>query len=65
METGTGTCHCQAVRFEVDLEEGLAYPCRSNPRVHGFNVASIEGVDPMALGPIAIGDGAAQSPASR
>jgi hypothetical protein len=118
VETRTGTCHCGAVRFEVDLEDGLAnlrrcncslcrrkgaimasvpverlrviagadrltlyqwnsrqarhYFCsvcgiythhqrRSNPREYGFNVACIEGVDPFALGPIAVGDGAAQS----
>jgi hypothetical protein len=38
---------------------------RSNPREYGFNVACIEGVDPFALGPIAVGDGAAQSLAAR
>jgi hypothetical protein len=122
METRVGTCHCGAVRFEVDLEEGLSnlrrcncslcrrkgaimagvpverlrvvagadkltlyqwntrqarhYFCsvcgiythhqrRSNPREYGFNVACIEGVDPFALGPIAVGDGAAQSLAAR
>ena len=48
METRIGTCHCGAVRFEVDLE-------------YGFNVACIDGVDPFALGAIAVGDGAAQS----
>lgn len=118
METRIGTCHCGAVRFEVDLAEGLSnlrrcncslcrrkgaimasvpverlrvvagidkltlyqwntrqarhYFCsvcgiythhqrRSNPREYGFNVACIEGVDPFALGAIAVGDGAAQS----
>ena len=118
METRIGTCHCGAVRFEVDLEEGLSnlrrcncslcrrkgaimasvpierlrvvagidkltlyqwntrqarhYFCsvcgiythhqrRSNPREYGFNVACIDSVDPFALGPIAVGDGAAQS----
>jgi hypothetical protein len=118
VETRIGTCHCGAVRFEVDLEEGPSnlrrcncslcrrkgaimasvpverlrvvagidkltlyqwntrqarhYFCsvcgiythhqrRSNPREYGFNVACIEGVDPFALGPIAVGDGAAQS----
>jgi hypothetical protein len=118
VETRIGTCHCGAVRFEVDLEEGLSnlrrcncslcrrkgaimasvpverlrvvagidkltlyqwntrqarhYFCsvcgiythhqrRSNPREYGFNVACIEGVDPFALGAIAVGDGAAQS----
>jgi hypothetical protein len=118
VETRTGTCHCGAVRFEVDLEEGLSnlrrcncslcrrkgaimasvpierlrvvagidkltlyqwntrqarhYFCsvcgiythhqrRSNPREYGFNVACIDGVDPFALAPIAVGDGAAQS----
>jgi hypothetical protein len=122
METRVGTCHCGAVRFEVDLEEGLSnlrhcncslcrrkgaimasvpverlrvvagadkltlyqwntrqarhYFCsvcgiythhqrRSNPREYGFNVACIEGVDPFALGPIPVGDGAAQSLAAR
>jgi hypothetical protein len=118
VETRIGTCHCGAVRFEVDLEEGLSslrrcncslcrrkgaimasvpverlrvvagfdkltlyqwntrqarhYFCsvcgiythhqrRSNPREYGFNVACIDGVDPFVLGPIAVGDGAAQS----
>jgi len=122
METRVGTCHCGAVRFEVDLDEGLSnlrrcncslcrrkgaimagvpverlrvvagadkltlyqwntrqarhYFCsvcgiythhqrRSNPREYGFNIACIEGVDPFALGPIAVGDGAAQSLAAR
>lgn len=49
METRTGTCHCGAVRFEVALE-------------HGFNLACLDGVDPFAPVPIAIGDGAAQRP---
>lgn len=34
---------------------------RSTPNEYGFNVACIEGVDPFALGPIAVGDGASQS----
>ncbi len=34
---------------------------RSNPNEYGFNVACIEGVDPFALGPIAVGDGASLS----
>ncbi len=34
---------------------------RSNPNEYGVNVACIEGVDPYALGDIAIGDGASQS----
>ena len=118
METRTGSCHCGAVVFEVDLEDGFEnlrrcncslcrrkgavmasvplerlrivrgedkltlyqwntrqarhYFCsvcgiythhqrRSKPTEYGFNVACIEGVDPGALGPVAIGDGAAQS----
>jgi hypothetical protein len=122
METRVGTCHCGAVRFEVDLEDGLSnlrrcncslcrrkgaimasvpverlrvtagadrltlyqwntrtarhYFCsvcgiythhqrRSNPREFGFNVACLDGVDPFALGPIGLGDGAAQSLAPR
>lgn len=122
METRVGTCHCGAVRFEVDLEDGLSnlrrcncslcrrkgaimasvpverlrvtagadkltlyqwntrtarhYFCsvcgiythhqrRSNPHEYGFNVACLDGVDPFALGPIGLGDGAAQSLAPR
>jgi hypothetical protein len=122
METRAGTCHCGAVRFEVDLEDGLSnlrrcncslcrrkgaimasvpvdrlrvtagadrltlyqwntrtarhYFCsvcgiythhqrRSNPLEYGFNVACLDGVDPFALGPIGLGDGAAQSLAPR
>ncbi|NKE66284.1 GFA family protein [Ramlibacter sp. RBP-2] len=118
METRTGSCHCGAVVFEVDLEDGFEnlrrcncslcrrkgavmasvplerlrivrgedklalyqwntrrarhYFCsacgiythhqrRSKPTEYGFNVACIEGVDPGALGPVAMGDGAAQS----
>jgi len=114
----TGTCHCGAVEFTVDLENGLEdlrrcncslcrrkgavmasvpverlavtkgvdklsvyqwnsktakhhFCCvcgiythhqrRSNPRLYGFNVACLEGVDPYALGEIRIGDGASQS----
>ena len=34
---------------------------RSKPTEYGFNVACIEGVDPWSLGPVALGDGAAQS----
>jgi hypothetical protein len=34
---------------------------RSNPNEFGFNVACIEGVDPYSLGPVAVGNGAAQS----
>ncbi len=122
METRVGTCHCGAVRFEVDLEDGLSnlrrcncslcrrkgaimagvplarlrvtagadkltlyqwnthtarhYFCsvcgiythhqrRSNPNEYGFNVACLDGVDPFALGPIGLGDGAAQSVVAR
>jgi hypothetical protein len=122
METRAGTCHCGAVRFEVDLEDGLSnlrrcncslcrrkgaimasvpvdrlrvtagadrltlyqwntrtarhYFCsvcgiythhqrRSNPLEYGFNVACLDGVDPFALGPVGLGDGAAQSLAPR
>jgi hypothetical protein len=122
METRVGTCHCGAVRFEVDLEDGLSnlrrcncslcrrkgaimagvplarlrvtagankltlyqwntrtarhYFCsvcgiythhqrRSNPNEYGFNVACLDGVDPFALGPIGLGDGAAQSLVAR
>jgi len=114
----TGTCHCGAVEFTVDLQNGLEdlrrcncslcrrkgavmasvpverlavtkgvdklsvyqwnsktakhhFCCvcgiythhqrRSNPRLYGFNVACLEGVDPYALGEIRIGDGASQS----
>jgi hypothetical protein len=34
---------------------------RSNPRLFGFNVACIEGVDPFELGEIPVRNGAAQS----
>lgn len=34
---------------------------RSRPSEFGFNVACIQDVDPYALGPVAIGDGASQS----
>ena len=118
METRTGSCHCGAVVFEVDLDGGFEnlrrcncslcrrkgavmasvplerlrivrgedkltlyqwntrqarhYFCsvcgiythhqrRSKPTEYGFNVACIEGVDPGTLGPVAVGDGAAQS----
>lgn len=118
METMTGSCHCGAVVFEVDLTGGFEnlrrcncslcrrkgavmasvplerlrivrgedkltlyqwntrqarhYFCsvcgiythhqrRSKPTEYGFNVACIAGVDPLALGPVAIGDGAAQT----
>lgn len=118
METRTGSCHCGAVVFEVDLASGFEnlrrcncslcrrkgavmasvplerlrivrgedkltlyqwntrqarhYFCsvcgiythhqrRSKPTEYGFNVACLEGVDPSALGPVAVGDGAAQS----
>lgn len=33
---------------------------RSNPNEFGFNVACIDGVDPYALGPIPVADGASQ-----
>jgi hypothetical protein len=65
METRAGTCHCGAVRFEVDLEDGLSNLRRCNPHEYGFNVACLDGVDPFALGPIGLGDGAAQSLAPR
>jgi hypothetical protein len=118
MATRIGSCHCGAVAFEVDLQQGFQslrrcncslcrrkgaimanvpverlrvtkgqdklslyqwntrqakhYFCsvcgiythhqtRSNPGEYGFNVACIEGVDPFALGSVAIGDGAAKS----
>lgn len=117
-EKRTGTCHCGAVKFEVDLENGLEgirrcncslcrrkgavmatvpidrlvvlqgedilslyqwntktaehYFCsvcgiythhrrRSNPNEYGFNVACLDGVDPLALGDIAVGEGASLS----
>jgi hypothetical protein len=34
---------------------------RSAPHEFGFNVACLDGVDPYALGPVAIGNGAGQS----
>ncbi len=34
---------------------------RSNPNEFGFNVACIDGVDPLSLGEIMIGDGASQT----
>ena len=34
---------------------------RSNPKEFGFNVACIEGVDPLALGKVPVRDGASQS----
>lgn len=117
-ERMTGSCHCGAVEFEVELEQGLAaarrcncslcrrkgaimatvplarlrvvrgedklslyqwnthvakhYFCsvcgiythhqrRSNPNEYGFNVACLEGVDPYALEPVPVADGAALS----
>ena len=38
---------------------------RSTPTEFGFNVACVEGVNYLALGPIALGDGAAQSVVSQ
>lgn len=118
MEIMTGRCHCGAVEFEVELENGLGnvrrcncslcrrkgaimaglpkerlrvvkgedtltlyqwntkvarhYFCsvcgiythhqrRSNPDEVGFNVACIEGVDPLAFGEVPVGDGASLS----
>ncbi|HWI84247.1 MAG TPA: GFA family protein [Ramlibacter sp.] len=118
MERRTGSCHCGAVVFEVELAHGLEqlrrcncslcrrkgavmasvptdrlrivqgadrltlyqwntrqarhYFCsvcgiythhqrRSVPTEFGFNVACLEGVDPYALGPIPVGNGASQS----
>ena len=118
METKIGSCHCGAVFFEVDLQNGFEnlrrcncslcrrkgavmasvaierlrvvkgedklslyqwntkqakhYFCsicgvythhqrRSKPGEYGFNVACIEGVDPFALGSVAIVDGASQA----
>ncbi len=115
---GHGTCHCGAVAFEVELENGLGdlkrcncslcrrkgaimafapverlrivkgaqmltlyqwntrvakhYFCkicgiythhqrRSNPAQVGFNVACLEGTDPLALTDIGLVDGASQS----
>jgi hypothetical protein len=51
METRVATCH-----------RGICthHPCRSNSNEHGFDVACLEGVDPFAVGPIGLGDGAAQ-----
>ena len=117
METRTGSCHCQAVVFEVDLAGGFEnlrrcncslcrrkgavmasvplerlrivrgedkltlyqwntrqarhYFCsvcgiythhqrRSKPTEYGFNVACIDGIDAASLGPVALGNGAAQ-----
>lgn len=34
---------------------------RSNPSEFGFNVACLEGIDPFALGPVAVGNGASQT----
>lgn len=34
---------------------------RSNPSQFGFNIACIEGVNPLELGNIAVGDGASQA----
>jgi len=118
METRTGSCHCGAVVFEVDLDNGLSnlrrcncslcrrkgaimasvpigrlrvirgadrltlyqwntkvakhwfcsvcgiythHQRRSRPDEYGFNVACLEGVDPFALGPVGVGDGASQT----
>jgi hypothetical protein len=118
----SGTCHCSAVEFTVDLQNRLEdlrrcncslcrrkgavmasvpverltvtkgadkltvyqwntrtakhYFCsvcgiythhqrRSNPKLYGFNVACLEGVDPYALGEVRIGDGASQSLTSK
>lgn len=118
MEKRLGKCHCGAVEFEIELENGIEdlrrcncslcrrkgavmasvplermrilrgadklslyqwntmtarhYFCRvcgiythhqrrSNPRLFGFNVACIEGIDPFALGEIPVRDGATQS----
>ena len=117
-ELRRGTCHCGAVEFEIDLEDGLAdlrrcgcslckrkgaivanvplaglrvvrgqhqlslyqwntrtarhYFCRncgiythhqrrSNPEEYGVNVGCLEGVNPLDLGEIPVGQGAAQS----
>lgn len=110
MEKRQGKCHCGAIEFEVELENGIEdlrrcncslcrrkgavmasvplerlkilrgadklslyhYFCsvcgiythhqrRSNPRLFGFNVACIEGVNPFELGEIPVRNGAAQS----
>ena len=118
MQTRTGSCHCGAVVFEVELENGLQnlrrcncslcrrkgaimagvpveklkvvvgedqlslyqwnkkiarhYFCkhcgiythhqrRSNPAEFGFNVACIDGVDPLALENVGLSDGASMS----
>jgi hypothetical protein len=118
MKTHTGYCHCGAVVFEVDLENGFEnvrrcncslcrrkgaimagvpvgririvkgedrltlyqwntkiakhYFCsvcgiythhqrRTKPDELGFNIACLDGVDPFALGPIPVGDGASFS----
>jgi len=34
---------------------------RSKPNEYGFNVACLDGVDPFALGPVELADGASQS----
>jgi len=62
----------QADLYQWNTRQARHYSCsvcgiythhqrRSKPTEYGFNVACIEGVDPLALGPVAIGDGAAQS----
>lgn len=115
--TRTGTCHCGAVAFEVDLPNGLEqirrcncslcrrkgavmagvpldrlrvvkgkdalrlytwnsheakhwfcgicgiythHQRRSNPNEFGFNVACLDGVDPLSFGDVPVGDGASQ-----
>jgi len=118
MTTHQATCHCGAVRLELDLPDGLQnlrrcncslckrkgavmasvpidglrvvageevlrvytwnshtakhYFCgtcgiythhqrRSKPTEYGFNVACLDGIDPLSLGEIGMGDGASQA----
>ena len=118
MQTLPGSCHCGAVAFEVDVEDGLQnlrrcncslcrrkgaimasvpldrlrvvkgeehlalyqwntrtakhYFCRtcgiythhqrrSNPNEYGVNIACLAGIDPFAVGPVAMANGASMS----
>ncbi len=44
METMKGTCHCKAVEFEVDLENGFENLRRCNCSLCSRNVALMAGV---------------------